>query len=80
MPVIESLLEKCNYIMVGGGMIFTFYKAMGKAVGASMVEEDLVPLAAELMKKAEAKGVKFLLPSDVVGRDCSSWLMDGGEH
>jgi len=68
-PVIESLLDKCDYVMVGGGMIFTFYRALGKSVGASMVEEELVPLAAQLMRKAEAKGVKFLLPTDVVVAD-----------
>lgn len=50
-------------------MIFTFYRALGKSVGASMVEEELVPLAAQLMRKAEAKGVKFLLPTDVVVAD-----------
>ena len=69
MPVIESLLDKCDSVFIGGGMIFTFYKALGKNVGASMVEEDLIPMAAELMKKAEAKGVKFFLPSDVIIAD-----------
>lgn len=65
-PVIESLLAKCDSVFIGGGMIFTFYKALGKNVGASMVEEDLIPMAADLMKKAEAQGVKFFLPSDVM--------------
>lgn len=65
-PVIESLIEKCDKIFVGGGMIFTFYKALGYNVGASMVEEDIVGLAKTLMEKAEAKGVKFLLPTDVI--------------
>ena len=50
-------------------MIFTFYKAQGYDIGASMVEEDMVELAGELMKKAEAKGVKLLLPTDVVLAD-----------
>ena len=65
-PVIESLMDKSENIIVGGGMIFTFYKAMGLDVGKSMVEEDLIPLAAKLMESAKAKGVNFLLPTDVV--------------
>ena len=68
-PVIESLIEKCDKIFVGGGMIFTFYKAQGLDVGASMVEEDFIPMAKELMDKAAAKGVKFFLPSDVIVAD-----------
>jgi len=65
-PVIESLISKCNKIFIGGGMIFTFYRAMGLNVGNSMVEQDFIPLAKELMEKAKAKGVKFYLPTDVV--------------
>ena len=53
----------------GGGMIFTFYKSMGYDIGASLVEEDMIELAGDLMKKAEAKGVKLVLPSDVVVAD-----------
>lgn len=68
-PVIESLLDKCDTILVGGGMIFTFYKALGYGIGKSLVEEDMVELASSLMKKAEAKGVKMLLPTDVVLAD-----------
>jgi phosphoglycerate kinase len=68
-PVIESLLEKCDSILVGGGMIFTFYKALGYNIGASLVEEDMVNLATQLMKKAEAKGVPLILPTDVVLAD-----------
>jgi len=68
-PVIESLLGKCQHIFVGGGMIFTFYKALGLKVGSSMVEEDLVEMAGELIKKAKAKGVNFYLPTDVVIAD-----------
>merc|ERR1711990_1255797 len=64
--VIESLMEKVDKIVIGGGMVFTFYVAKGLGVGASLVEEDKVDLAMELMAKAEAKGVEFLLPSDVV--------------
>jgi phosphoglycerate kinase len=69
LPVIESLLEKCDTILLGGGMIFTFYKAKGYDIGASMVEEDMIALASDLMQKAEAKGVKLLLPTDVVLAD-----------
>jgi phosphoglycerate kinase len=68
-PVIESLLDKCNVVLLGGGMIFTFYKALGYDIGASMLEEDLVEQAASLMQQAEQKGVKLLLPTDVVLAD-----------
>lgn len=68
-PVIESLLDKCDTILVGGGMIFTFYKAMGYGIGKSLVEEDMVGLCSDLIKKAEEKGVKLILPSDVVLAD-----------
>lgn len=68
-PVIESLLEKCDKVLIGGGMIFTFYRALGYDIGASLVEDDMVELASKLMKKAEEKGVKLLLPSDVVLAD-----------
>lgn len=65
-PVIESLIDKCDKIFIGGGMIFTFYRAQGLDVGKSMVEEEFIPLAKQLMDKAAAKGVKFYLPTDVV--------------
>ena len=68
-PVIESLLQKCDVVLLGGGMIFTFYKALGYDIGASLLEEDLVETAAALMKQAEEKGVKLLLPTDVVLAD-----------
>ncbi|XP_042499068.1 phosphoglycerate kinase, chloroplastic-like [Macadamia integrifolia] len=67
--VIESLLEKCDILLLGGGMIFTFYKAQGLSVGASLVEEDKLDLATSLLKKAKSKGVSLLLPSDVVIAD-----------
>mmetsp|Transcript_27612 Transcript_27612/g.41153 ORF Transcript_27612/g.41153 Transcript_27612/m.41153 type:complete len:446 (+) Transcript_27612:2311-3648(+) len=69
LPVIESLLEKCDTILLGGGMIFTFYKALGYDVGKSMLEEEYVELAGKLMKMAEEKGVKLILPPDVVLAD-----------
>ena len=67
--VIESLLAKSDKVILGGGMIFTFYKALGKSVGASLVEDDKVELAKTLMAEAEKKGVKLLLPTDVVVAD-----------
>ena len=67
--VLESLIDKCDKIIVGGGMIFTFYKARGLSVGNSLVEEDKLELASALEKKAKDKGVEFLLPSDVVLAD-----------
>jgi phosphoglycerate kinase len=67
--VIETLLDKVDYLLLGGGMIFTFYKARGLSVGKSLVEEDKLDLARALEAKAAAKGVKFLLPTDVVVAD-----------
>lgn len=64
--VIETLLEKCDKLLIGGGMIFTFYKARGLSVGKSLVEEDQLDLAKKLEKIAKEKGVDLLLPSDVV--------------
>jgi phosphoglycerate kinase len=67
--VIESLLAKVDILILGGGMIFTFYKAQGKAVGKSLVEEDKLELATSLIETAKAKGVSLLLPTDVVVAD-----------
>ena len=64
--VLDSLLDKCDKIIIGGGMIFTFYKARGLDVGNSLVEEDKLDLARNLEAKAKIKGVELLLPSDVV--------------
>ena len=64
--VLDSLLDKCDKIIIGGGMIFTFYKARGLDVGKSLVEEDKLELAKNLEAKARAKGVELLLPTDVV--------------
>ncbi len=64
--VLDSLLDKCDKIIIGGGMIFTFYKARGLDVGKSLVEEDKLELARNLEAKAKTKGVELLLPSDVV--------------
>jgi phosphoglycerate kinase len=67
--VIETLLEKVDKLLIGGGMIFTFYKARGLSVGKSLVEDDFVELAKKLEAKAKEKGVTLLLPSDVVVAD-----------
>ncbi|CAN8240445.1 unnamed protein product [Cochlearia groenlandica] len=67
--VIESLLSTVDILLLGGGMIFTFYKAQGHSVGSSLVEEDKLDLAKSLMEKAKAKGVSLLLPTDVVIAD-----------
>lgn len=67
--VIETLLEKCDKLILGGGMIFTFFKARGLSVGKSLVEEDKLELARTLEAKAKERGVEFLLPTDVVVAD-----------
>ncbi|MGR3274941.1 phosphoglycerate kinase [Acaryochloris marina NIES-2412] len=67
--VIETLLDKVDKLLIGGGMIFTFYKARGLAVGKSLVEEDKLELARKLEAKAKEKGVALLLPTDVVVAD-----------
>ena len=67
--VIETLLDKCDKLFLGGGMIFTFYKARGLNVGKSLVEDDKLELARALEAKAKAKGVQLLLPTDVVVAD-----------
>lgn len=64
--IIENLLEKANTILIGGGMSYTFLKALDYEVGESLLEEDKIDLAKELIDKAEEKGVKLLLPKDVV--------------
>jgi phosphoglycerate kinase len=67
--VIETLLDKVDKLLIGGGMIFTFYKARGLNVGKSLVEEDKLELAKALEIKAKEKGVDLLLPTDVVLAD-----------
>ena len=62
--VIDSLLEKVDELLIGGGMSYTFYKALGYSVGNSICEDDKIDLAKELMEKAKAKNVKMLLPVD----------------
>lgn len=71
--VIENLIEKADSIIIGGGMTYTFLKAMGYNVGNSICELDRVELAKETMKKAEERGVKLLFPVDTVcGKEFSN--------
>ncbi len=68
--VIESLLEKVDVLMIGGAMAYTFFKSMGYEVGNSVCELDKIDLAKEIMEKAKAKNVKFMLPVDTkVGKE-----------
>ena len=68
--VIDALLEKVDTLMIGGGMAYTFFKAMGYNVGNSICELDKLDLATSLMEKAKAKGVKLMLPVDTkVGKE-----------
>ncbi len=64
--VIENLIEKADKILIGGGMMFTFMKALDQNIGKSLLEEDKIELAKSLMEKAKAKGVELVLPVDVV--------------
>lgn len=65
-PVIENLLTKVDALIIGGGMSYTFYKAMGLEIGTSILDADNVELAKSLIEKAEKLGVKLLLPIDIV--------------
>lgn len=62
--VISNLIEKCDTIIIGGGMAYTFMKYLGHSIGDSLLEADWVEKAGEMMKSAEEKGVKFLIPVD----------------
>lgn len=64
--VIENLLTKVDTLIIGGGMAFTFLKAKGYEIGKSILDAERIGLAADLIKKAEEKGVKFVLPVDVI--------------
>jgi len=65
-PVLEGLVNKAEVLLIGGAMAYTFLKAQGKQVGKSLVEEDKLEVASSIMKKAEARGIRFLLPIDHV--------------
>jgi phosphoglycerate kinase len=67
--VINNLLDKVDTLIIGGGMAYTFSKALGHEIGQSLLEEDKIEYAKEMMKKAEEKGVKLLLPVDVTYAD-----------
>ena len=80
--VINNLLDKVDTLIVGGGMAYTFFKAMGHTVGESICEDDKVDLAKEMLAKAEERGVKFLLPvdnkiGDNFAEDCNKQVNDG---
>jgi len=62
--IIENLLQRANNILIGGGMAYTFFKAMGGKIGNSLVEDDKLELALQLIEKAQEKGVQLLLPID----------------
>lgn len=64
--VISNLLDKVDTFIIGGGMAFTFFKAQGKEIGKSLLEEEKIDLAKEVLEKASKNGIKFLLPIDVV--------------
>ena len=64
--VIENLLKKVDTLIIGGGMAYTFYKALGYEIGTSILDEKSVELAGDLLKKAEKAGVRMFIPVDVV--------------
>ena len=68
--VINNLIDKVDTLIIGGGMAYTFMRSMGNSIGTSICEEDKLDLARDLMKKARAKGVNFVIPVDnIVGRE-----------
>ncbi|HIZ83876.1 MAG TPA: phosphoglycerate kinase [Firmicutes bacterium] len=79
--VITNLLDKVDTLIIGGGMAYTFMKALGHSIGDSLLEADKVDLAKEIMDSAKAKGVKFLIPvdnkaGDKYDPDCNSQIVD----
>jgi len=70
--VLDALLEKCDKVIIGGGMVFTFLKAQGYGVGTSLVEEDFVETAKQVLAKAEKLGKEIILPTDIVIADAFS--------
>ena len=80
--VINNLLEKVDTLIIGGGMSYTFAKAQGQEIGKSLVEDDYLDYAKKMIEKAQAKGVKFLLPIDTVvakefKNDAASRVVEG---
>lgn len=74
--VIDHLLDKVDHLLIGGGLAFTFVKALGHDIGNSLVEEDKLELAKEFMTKAKEKGVQFLIPEDAIVADSFSETAD----
>ncbi len=70
--VIENILDKVNHMIIGGGMTFTFVKALGGSIGDSICEDDKLELAIEILKQAKEKGVQIHIPIDVVAADAFS--------
>jgi phosphoglycerate kinase len=70
--VIENILDKVNHMIIGGGMTFTFVKALGGKIGNSICEDDKLELAIEILKQAKEKGVQIHIPVDVVAADAFS--------
>ncbi|MDD7130848.1 MAG: phosphoglycerate kinase, partial [Firmicutes bacterium] len=68
-PVIENLMKKVDTIIIGGGMTYTFFKAKGYEIGKSILDSDSIELSGELLRKAEAAGVKIMLPVDTLCTD-----------
>ncbi len=69
LEVLKSLIEKVDTILIGGGMAYTFLKAQGHAIGGSLVEEDLIDTAKQILVDAKSKGVNFMLPVDNLAAD-----------
>ncbi len=67
--VISNLLDKVDTLIIGGGMAFTFFKAQGKEIGKSLLEEEKIELAKQVLEKAKKAGIKFLLPIDILVAD-----------
>ena len=67
--IIENMLDKVDNLIIGGGMIFTFVKAMGGNIGSSLCEDDYLDLAKTIVEKAKAKGVNLVIASDCVAAD-----------
>lgn len=70
--IIENILDKVDHMIIGGGMMFTFIKAQGGNIGSSLVEDDKLELALEILEKAKAKNVQIHIPVDVVAADAFS--------
>jgi len=66
LAVIDNLMQRADTLLIGGGMLFTFLKARGHEVGASLLEEDQLPVVTEYLRRAEAGGCRIVLPTDIV--------------